>query len=95
MLRVHLRVLSHASALQDDRGEDWGEWDFVSLPRTGDHIEVSREEEAALLTVRRVIHFAAQHPLPRTETPFKQRTQPTISIVAVREIWSNPSELKA
>jgi hypothetical protein len=95
MLRVHLRVLPEKSAQQEDRGEDWGEWDFVSLPRTGDHIEVSRDETAELLTVRRVIHFAAQHPLPRTETPFKQRTQPTICIVAVREVSSNPSGLNA
>ena len=86
MLRVHLRVLPDAPALQEDRGEDWGEWDFVSLPRTGDHIEMSRNDATELLTVRRVIHFAAQHPLPRTETPFRQRTQPSICIVAVREV---------
>jgi hypothetical protein len=86
MLRVRLRVLPDATALQEDRGEDWGEWDFVSLPRTGDHIEMSRNDATELLTVRRVIHFAAQHPLPRTETPFRQRTQPSICIVAVREV---------
>jgi len=86
MLRVHLRVLPGAAALREDRGEDWGEWDFVSLPRTGDHIEMSRNDATELLTVRRVIHFAAQHPLPRTETPFRQRTQPSICIVAVREV---------
>ena len=86
MLRVHLRVLPDATALQEDRGEDWGEWDFVSLPRTGDHIDMSRNDATELLTVRRVIHFAAQHPLPRTKTPFRQRTQPSICIVAVREV---------
>ena len=86
MLRVHLRVLPDATALQEDRGEDWGEWDFVSLPRTGDHIEMSRNDATELLTVRRVIHFAAQHPHPRTETPFRQRTQTSICIVAVREV---------
>ena len=86
MLRVHLRVLPDATALQEDRGEDWGEWDFVSLPRTGDHIEMSRNDATELLTLRRVNHYAAQHPLPRTETPFRQRTQPSICIVAVREV---------
>jgi hypothetical protein len=36
------------------------------------------------LTVRRVIHFAAQHPLPRSETPYRQRREPAIRIIAVR-----------
>jgi hypothetical protein len=36
------------------------------------------------LQVRRVIHFAAQHPLPRSETPYRQRKQPSIRIIALR-----------
>jgi hypothetical protein len=37
-----------------------------------------------LLTVRRVIHFAAQNPMPRSETPYRQRKEPSICIIAVR-----------
>ena len=84
MLRVSVRVSPASASAEEDAGEDWGEWDFVSLPRAGDRIEVDRLDTAELLTVRRVIHFAAQHPLPRTEKPFRQRTQPTICIVASR-----------
>ena len=85
MLRIGLRVTPVASPPEEDAGEDWGEWDFVSLPRAGDRIEVDRHEATETLTVRRVIHFAAQHPLPRTETPFRQRTQPSICIIASRQ----------
>jgi hypothetical protein len=31
-----------------------------------------------------VIHFAVQHPLPRSEEPFKQRHEPSIRVIAVR-----------
>jgi hypothetical protein len=84
MIRVHLRVLPPAAALEDDRGDDWGEWDFISLPRAGDHIDIVRNERAETLTLRRVIHFAVQHPLPRSETPYRQRKKPSIRILAVR-----------
>jgi hypothetical protein len=84
MLRVHLKVVPPAAAPEDDQGEDWGDWDFVSLPRTGDHIDLTRRDRTETLTVRRVIHFAAQHPLPRSEAPYRQRKHPSICIVAAR-----------
>lgn len=84
MVRVRLKVSPTGSAPDTDAGEDWGEWDFVSLPNSGDHINVDWHDATQSLTVLRVIHFAAQHPLPRTETPFRQRTQPSICILAVR-----------
>jgi hypothetical protein len=84
MLRVNLTVLPPTASPTDDRGEDWGEWDFTSLPQAGDHIEMDRNDRKETLQVRRVIHFAAQHPLPRSETPFRQRKQPAIRIIALR-----------
>lgn len=84
MIRILLTVLPPAAALDDDRGDDWGEWDFISLPRAGDHIDIERNGQAEVLTVRRVIHFVAQHPLPRTETPYRQRKEPSIRIIAAR-----------
>ena len=86
MLRVLLKVMFPAAPAADDEGEDWGEWDFVSLPRTGDHIDLNRGGHEEILTVRRVIHFAAQHPLPRSETPYRQRKQPSICIIAARRV---------
>ena len=65
MLRVNLTVLEPAALPTGHRGEDWGEWDFSSLPQAGDHIEMERNDRKETLQVRRVIHFAAQHPLPR------------------------------
>ena len=79
-----MRVQPFASGADEDEGEDWGQWDFVSLPRTGDRIDLVRTDAIELLTVRRVIHFAVQHPLPRTETPFRQRQAASICIVAAR-----------
>lgn len=84
MIRVHLAVIPPDAELEDDQGEDWGEWDFVSLPRAGDHINIDRSDRAETLTVRRVVHFAAQHPLPRSETPYRQRKEPSIRIIAVK-----------
>ena len=84
MIRVQLTVLPPAAPLDDDSGDDWGEWDFVSLPRAGDHIDIERNEQAEVLTVRHVIHFTAQHPLPRSETPYLQRKKPSIRIIAAR-----------
>jgi hypothetical protein len=84
MIRVQLRVLAPASSIDDDRGEDWREWDFISLPQAGDHIDLNWNDVTELLTVRRVIHFAAQNPMPRSETPYRQRKEPSICIVAVR-----------
>jgi hypothetical protein len=84
MLRVNLTVLEPAALPTGHRGEDWGEWDFSSLPQAGDHIEMERNDRKETLQVRRVIHFAAQHPLPRSETPYRQRKQPSIRIVARR-----------
>jgi hypothetical protein len=86
MLRAKLTVLRPTASPADDRGEDWGEWDFASLPQAGDHIEMERNESLETLQVRRVIHFAAQHPLPRSETPYRQRKQPSIRIVTLRVI---------
>ena len=82
MIRVSLTVLSPSAAREEDRGDDWGEWDFTSLPRAGDHIDIERNDQAERLTVRRVIHFASQHPLPRSERPYRQRKEPSIRIVA-------------
>jgi len=79
-------VLAPTASPTDDRGEDWGEWDFTSLPQSGDHIEIERDERKEMLQVRRVIHFAAQHPLPRSETPYRQRKQPSIRIIALRVV---------
>jgi hypothetical protein len=84
MIRVHLAVLPAGSELEDDRGDDWGEWDFVSLPRAGDHIDIDLNDRVEILTVRRVIHFAAQHPLPRSEAPYRQRREPSIRIIAAK-----------
>lgn len=84
MLRVNLTVLEPAALPTDDQGEDWGEWDFTSLPQAGDHIEMERNDRKETLQVRRVIHFAAQHPLPRSETPYRQRKQPSIRIITLR-----------
>lgn len=84
MIRVNLTVLRSEAPLEDDRGEDWGEWNFISLPRAGDHIDVQRNDQAEILAVRRVVHFAAQHPLPRSETPYRQRKQPSVRIIAAR-----------
>jgi hypothetical protein len=86
MIRVHLMVLPPDAALEDDRGEDWGDWNFISLPRAGDHIDIERNNQAETLTVRRVIHFASQHPLPRSETPYRQRKEPFIRILAIRVV---------
>jgi hypothetical protein len=84
MLRVNLAVLPPTASPTDDRGEDWGEWDFTSLPQAGDHIEMDRNNRKERLQVQRVIHFAAQHPLPRSETPYRQRKQPSIRIIALK-----------
>jgi hypothetical protein len=86
MLRVNLTVLPPGASPTDDRGEDWGEWDFTSLPQAGDHIEIERNDRNETLQVRRVIHFAAQHPLPRSETPYRQRKEPSIRIIALRVV---------
>lgn len=83
MITVRIRVLP-TRRLGDLDGEDWGEWDFTSLPRTGDHIDLSRNEAPEVVIVERVIHFAVQRPLPRSETPFRQRKTPSICIIAVR-----------
>jgi len=84
MIRVHITVVAPAAALDADHGEDWGEWDFISLPRAGDHVDIERRDRTEILKVHRVIHFAAQHPLPRSETPYRQRKKPLIRIVAAR-----------
>ena len=83
MVRVRLKVLP-PSASDDVRGEDWGEWDFVSLPQAGDQIDLQRNECAEMLAVRRIIHFASQYPLPRSEMPYRQRKVPSICVIASR-----------
>jgi hypothetical protein len=82
---VQLRIVPAAAGRTEDSGEDWGRWSFTSLPRAGDHIDLERNDERVLLTVQRVIHFAVQHPLPRSELPYRQRKEPSICILAVRE----------
>lgn len=84
MVRVRLRVLRAAASNDESKAEDWGEWDFVSLPKADDHIDLHRNECTELLTVRRVVHFASQHPLPRSERPYRQRKEPSICILAAR-----------
>jgi hypothetical protein len=86
MIRVNLTVLPPSASSTDDQGEEWGKWDFTSLPQAGDHIEMERDDPKETLQVRRVIHFAAQHPLPRSETPYRQRKEPAIRIIALRVI---------
>jgi hypothetical protein len=85
MIRVRITVLQPTATMEDDRGDDWGEWDFISLPRAGDHIDIERDGRPETLVVRRVVHFAAQNPLPRSETPYRQRKEPFIRLLAVRE----------
>lgn len=85
MPKIQLRILPRAAGLTDDRGEDWGLWDFTSLPRTGDHIDLERDGQAVLLTVQRVIHFAVENPIPRSELPYRQRKAPSICILALQE----------
>ena len=84
MITAQVRILPTERQLSEMAGEDWGEWHFSSLPRAGDHIDLTRSETTELLRVERVIHFAVQHPMPRSETPFRQRKAPTICILAVR-----------
>jgi len=84
MITVSLTVLPSKAPLEDDRGDDWGEWNFLSLPQAGDHIDIERNDQAEILAVRRIVHFAGQHPLPRSETPYRQRKQPFVRIIAVR-----------
>src|SRR6478736_5664408 len=31
MIRVHLTILPPGAGIEDDRGDDWGEWNFISL----------------------------------------------------------------
>ena len=47
---------------------------------------MERNDRKETVQVRRVIHFAAQHPLPRSETPYRHRKQPSIRIIALRVI---------
>lgn len=84
MLRVRLRVLRAVAANDDAQGEDWGDWDFLWLPRAGDHIDLQRNECTELLAVRRVVHLPTQHPLPRSGASYRQRKDPSICIIAVR-----------
>jgi hypothetical protein len=85
MTEVELRILPDASALAEDNGEDWGRWNFTSLPRAGDHIDLERNDGTVLLTVQRVIHFAVRQPLPRSEMPYRQRKEPSICVLAVQQ----------
>lgn len=83
MIRARLSVLqSGSSEATADEGDDWGTWDLVSLPRAGDVLELTLNEEGHVLFVERVIHYAVQHPLPRTEAPYRQRKEPALRIVS-------------
>ena len=82
MIRVELIVTRASSFADDDLGDPWGEWDFVSLPRAGDHIDIQRDSGAELLKVCRVVHATVQHPLPRSDAPYRQRKQPSIRVIA-------------
>lgn len=70
--------------LDDLAGEDLGNWDFSTLPRAGDHVDIVWNEKPEIILVERVVHFAVQNPLPRSETPFRQRKAPSICIIGVR-----------
>ena len=83
-MRAAVTVLPAEANAEADRGQNWGDWDFSSLPRAGDHLQLERDGISDLLAVRRVIHYAVQHPVPRSETPYKQRKTPSICIVAIR-----------
>lgn len=83
MIRAQLSVLGPAIGSSEPIPEydDWGTWDLVSLPRTGDVLELTVDDEDHTLIVERVTHYAVQHPLPRTETPYRQRKDPTMRIL--------------
>lgn len=82
MIRAQLSVLGGGSSEPTAEGDDWGIWDLVSLPRAGDVLELTLNEEGHVLFVERVIHYAIQHPLPRTETPYRQPKEPALRIVS-------------
>jgi hypothetical protein len=87
-----MRVLPEGATVGGNRGQDWGEWNFTSLPRRGDHIDLRRNDCTELLTVRGVIHFSTEHPLPRSEAPYLQRKEPSICIIAVRAALARAEE---
>ena len=82
VIRAHLSVVEGSRSEPTAEGEDWGTWDLVSLPRAGDVLELTLNEEGHVLFVERVVHSAIQHPLPRTETPHRQRKEPALRIVS-------------
>lgn len=84
MVRVQLRVLRAGSKIGQKREENWGEWNFVSLPREGDHIDLQRNECVEFLAVQRLVHLGSQHPLPKSLTPYRQRKEPSICVIAAR-----------
>ena len=82
VIRAHLSVVEGSRSEPTAEGEDWGTWDLVSLPRAGDVLELTLNEEGRVLFVERVVHYAIQHPLPRTETPYRQPKEPALRIVS-------------
>jgi len=84
MVKVQLTVLRPGSAVPQKRAENWGEWNFVSLPRAGDHIDLQRNECIESLAVQRLVHLGSQQPIPRSRAPYRQRKEPSICVIAVR-----------
>ena len=66
------------------RVENFGKICLLAVPVAGDVISVLRggEMEADVVRVRQINHFAVPVPLPPTELPSFQQTEPLIGIVA-------------
>jgi hypothetical protein len=66
----------------EQQKEDWGEIDLAALPNPNDMIEVIHQDSSQRVEVRWVHHLAVKHPLPETESPVLQRTEPAVHIIA-------------
>ena len=83
MIRAQLSVGPPARGREPiPEHDDWGTWDLASLPRAGDVLELTLNDKAYTVVVERVTHYPVQHPLPRTETPYRQRKEPSMRILA-------------
>lgn len=85
MLTAHLTVYydHERDADGQPKEEDWGEWDFETLPHVGEAIQIKRDHWLRTLIVKNVTHFPVERPLRPGAWPSREPKEPKVTVYAM------------
>jgi hypothetical protein len=83
MIRAGLTVFYQFDKNEDGepRGEYWGEFDFVVIPRAGEMVDAYHDGSIQTVVVRRIDHSALEIPIAHPDMATWHK-EPTIRIIA-------------